>query len=237
MNIIYAKDYQELSVLGAELMTKQVKTNPKSGIVLASGASPTILYQYWVQAIKEQKLSYNELRLIKLDDWAGLGATHPSTTEYDLIKLIFDPLGLKIDRTINLQSDCADLVQECERVEQALSTVEIDYCVLGIGKNGHIGFNEPKEYLTPFCHVEELTEASLGHAMVEGLSGMTQGITLGMRNIVKAKKILLVVSGKNKADIVAQLLTKKITSFLPVSFLWLHQDVTLLIDQDAASKI
>uniref|UniRef100_UPI0035937362 6-phosphogluconolactonase n=1 Tax=Pricia sp. TaxID=2268138 RepID=UPI0035937362 len=110
----------------------------------------------------------------------------------------------------------------------------IDICILGLGKNGHIGFNEPAKTLTPFCHVAKLSEKSLQHSMANTMKPKpAYGLTLGMADILRSKKIILLLTGSDKQDIIFKLLSKEITTQLPASFLWLHHDVSCFIDSNA----
>jgi galactosamine-6-phosphate isomerase len=156
---------------------------------------------------------------------------HAGTCETYLQKHLIAPLQISNDRYFSFQSNPTDPEQECERVQSLLEQHgTIDLCVLGLGVNGHLAFNEPGEFLQPHCHVAKLTEASLGHSMAQDMDGVKlYGLTLGMSDILASKEILLLITGSSKVEITRRLLEGKISTYLPGSFLWLHQRVGVLV--------
>lgn len=128
---------------------------------------------------------------------------------------------------------------ECRRIESEIqASGGIDLAILGIGVNGHIGLNEPAEILQSGCHVADLAPTTAGHTMLEGMADrVTRGLTLGMRDILGARRILLLAFGEQKAKPILELLKKRVTARFPASFLWLHPNVTCLCDQAAAPDI
>jgi galactosamine-6-phosphate isomerase len=173
---------------------------------------------------------------LKLDEWGGLAKDDPATCEQHLRRALVDPLRLD-RRYIALNGEATDPQAECERVASWLAlNGPIDACVLGLGVNGHLGFNEPGDYLQPHAHVAELSEASLAHAMVRDAPRPSCGLTLGMADLLQARDVLLVVTGAAKREPLRQLLAGRITTKFPASLLWLHPSVTLLCDEAAYDR-
>ncbi len=156
---------------------------------------------------------------------------HPGTCEIYLQEQLLHPLNIPTDRYFSFQSNAVDPQQECARVQQLLQQEgPIDLCILGLGVNGHLAFNEPGAFLHPHCHIAQLTEDSLGHSMAKDMQGVElYGLTLGMSDILAAREILLLISGPSKVEITQRLLEAKISTQLPASFLCLHSNVKVFI--------
>ena len=141
------------------------------------------------------------------------------------------------ERWIGFRGDAADAAAECRRVAAALEDAgPIDLCILGLGSNGHLALNEPAESFDPLCHVAALDARSRAHPMLAGTgTQVREGLTLGLGDILRARRILLLVSGSAKRAPLARLAARRVTPALPASFLWLHGDATCLCDADAAA--
>ena len=152
---------------------------------------------------------------------------------------MLDPLAVPPERRIDFRGDAPDAAAECRRVAAALEAAgPIDLCILGLGLNGHLALNEPAESFDPFCHVATLAEQSRTHPMLaETADPVRQGLTLGLGDILRSHRILLMVSGAAKRMPLARLAARRVTPALPASFLWLHGDAACLCDRDAAADI
>jgi galactosamine-6-phosphate isomerase len=172
---------------------------------------------------------------MKLDEWHGLPMNDPGTCESYLRTRLLQPLKIGDDRYYTFNSDSGCPKAECKVMQSLLDGQgPIDFCVLGLGTNGHIAFNEPAAALTAHSHVATLARSSQFHPMVAGLGIKPQhGLTLGMADLFQSRMILLLVSGAAKRDIVQNLLSQRITTTLPASLLWLHPNAVCLFDQDA----
>jgi galactosamine-6-phosphate isomerase len=179
---------------------------------------------------------YERMQVIKLDEWGGLAMDDPASCEQHLRRALIEPLGLE-NRYVSFDGQAADPQVECARVARWLAEHgPIDTCVLGLGINGHLGFNEPAAYLQPHAHVAQLSAASLAHVMVQqARSRPTNGLTLGMADILQARQVLLLVSGPTKRGPLRRLLSSQIGADFPASLLWLHPNVLLLCDSEAYS--
>ena len=227
-----------MSQAAADWLIKRLKLKPSSLLCLATGATPMRAYEIFVSRTKEQPAICEELRVIKLDEWGGIELARPATCESFLRRVVIDPLQLS-SRYEAFQSQPTDIPSECSRIEQWLrANGPIDICVLGLGLNGHLGFNEPASMLHAHAHRAELSETSLTHSMIQSEPVKpTFGLTLGMADLMQSKEILLLVSGKAKREPLRQILEGGITTQFPATFLNLHPNVTLLCDEEAGQGV
>jgi len=226
-------DREALDRHAAALIWEAAKAKPDLLICLASGETPTGTYALLASA--PERLA--GARFIQLDEWAGLGADDPASCAAYLHRTVRLPLAVPPERWIGMRGDAPDAAAECRRIGAALDEAgPIDLCILGLGRNGHLALNEPAESFDPGCHVATLAEQSLGHPMLAGTDvPVGQGLTLGLGNILRARRILLLVSGGAKRAPLARLAGRRVTPQLPASFLWLHGDALCLCDEDAAA--
>lgn len=233
-----APDHETLSGIAADRLVDCLRRQPKSLVCLASGSTPTRTYELLVERGRREPSLFAQCRLLKLDEWGGLRANDPATCEHHLRTTIVDPLGLNARyTTFATQSTAPE--NECARISDWLNNNgPIDVCILGLGMNGHLGFNEPAEFLQPFAHLAKLSEASLQHAMLDQTTGRpAYGITLGMADILQSREILLLVSGESKQQPLKKLMSREISASFPASFLWLHPKVTVFADAAAAAGL
>lgn len=214
--------------------------NKKKNLLLctATGSSPTLTYQLLADEYKDKPDLFSQFRIIKLDEWGGLTKNNPATCESYLRSRLLNPLQIPDSRYTGFESNPSNPELECKKIQEKLEQEgPIDICILGFGMNGHIAFNEPSEYLTPDCHVAKLTATSLSHPMAAELADKpTFGLTLGMADILRSKMIIILIHGSLKRNLVKKFLSKKISSLLPASFLWLHPNAICLIEKDAMEE-
>jgi galactosamine-6-phosphate isomerase len=223
--------FLSMSEYAAEIVVELLTRRPKALFCAATGHSPSQLYHVLSGDKPNGKRLFATARIVQLDEWLGLPAGSSGTCEHYLEEHLYTPLSIAESRRIAFQSDCQDPLKECLRVDKELDIAgPIDLCILGLGKNGHIGLNEPANELTMPCHVVDLSQKTLLHNMLNDVTTKpNQGITLGMDAIMKAKHILLLVAGEGKEEALDRLLSGKISSNYPASFLQLHQNVDCLI--------
>ncbi|MDF2157861.1 6-phosphogluconolactonase [Algoriphagus sp. CAU 1675] len=168
-----------------------------------------------------------------MDEWIGLPQGSTFTSEYDVQTKLLQALDVGPDRYDSFDPFTLDPDSECRKIQTSLERKgPMDICILGIGKNGHIALNEPSTSLNPNCHVEDLHSSTVGSGMLEKVGvPLSQGMTMGVGDILKSKMVLLFVAGKGKNEAWNKLLEGKVTTDLPASLLWLHPNVHLLIDQ------
>lgn len=234
--LVVAEDYEGMSREGAVVMGRALAGRPDLLLCTATGSSPTRAYELFVAECLRAEGVAARLRVLKLDEWGGLPEGNPSTCGAYLRRTLAGPLGFGTERFEGFCCEPRDPEAECRRVSGWLREHgPIDLCVLGLGLNGHLGFNEPGAALRPYAHVAELSETSLAHGMLaEGGVRPRYGMTIGMAEILGAREILVLVSGASKREAWRRLLEPRVDAGFPGSFLWLHPRVTLVGDRAAA---
>jgi galactosamine-6-phosphate isomerase len=218
-------DYVQAAVT---ILINTLQAKNEAFFTLATGASPADIYDAWVKDIKEKQLTTAHMVIHALDEWVGLPKGHPGTCDAFLRRHVVTPLGIAPERYHAL-CGTSDPAQEVQRMKTLLSCAGYaDLCVLGIGKNGHLGLNEPGQVVYPYTHVASLTETSQGHQMLNG-SDVTTGMTTGIAEILAAKEILVLVSGAGKD--IKRLLEPEVSTAFPASFIHLHRNVTVVVDE------
>lgn len=240
MKIIITKDYEELSAKAAEIMLEVVRQNPRAVLGLATGTTPLGLYANMIADHKENGTDYSGIRTANLDEYKGLPKTHDQSYAYFMSKNLFDGLGIAPEST-NIENGMAeDAAAECARYDALLEALPRDIQLLGLGSNGHIAFNEPG---TPFgsgTHVVTLAESTVkdNARLFKDISEVPrQAFTMGIRQIMQAKKVLILASGANKAEAVCKMVKGDVTESVPASVLQLHPDCVLIADEAAAKLL
>ena len=233
MKIEYFDNYTVLSTKAADLIGTALIKKPDLLLCTASGSSPAMTYNIFEKKYTENPEPCKRLRILKLDEWGGISMANPQSCEIFLQKNLIRPLNISPERYISFNSNPEQPEQECARISSfLLSNGPVDVCVLGLGLNGHIAFNEPGNFLMPDCHVAKLSEKSMSHPMAKEMGELpTYGLTIGMGDILQSKKIILIIAGTGKKEIVKEFLSGKITTQLPASFLWTHPNVVCLVDK------
>ena len=240
MNVIITENYDEMSKKAAELIIGIVKNNPNAILGLATGSSPIGTYQYMIKDHKENGTSYKTVSTVNLDEYVGLTADHDQSYAYFMRSNLFDYIDIDLKNTNLPCGSAPDAQKECDRYNALLETMQQDVQVLGLGSNGHIGFNEPGTPLSSVTHLVDLTENTIkdNSRLFASIDEVPkQALSLGIKNIMQAKSIVMVVSGKNKAQAVKGMVQGEITTDLPASILQLHPNVTVICDKDAASLL
>lgn len=240
MKIIITKDYEELSAKAAEIMLEVVRKNPRAVLGLATGTTPLGLYANMIADHKENGTDYSGIRTANLDEYKGLPKTHDQSYAYFMRKNLFDGLGIAPESTDIENGMAEDAAAECARYDALLEALPRDIQLLGLGSNGHIAFNEPG---TPFgsgTHVVTLAESTVkdNARLFKDISEVPrQAFTMGIRQIMQAKKVLILASGANKAEAVCKMVKGDVTESVPASVLQLHPDCVLIADEAAAKLL
>jgi galactosamine-6-phosphate isomerase len=239
MRAMVAENFEAMSQAAADLIVAELKRRPGLLLCASAGSTPTGTYARLATRCARQPGLFDRLRVLQIDEWCGLERDHPATYEADLQIKLLGPLRIASARFAGFRTDASDPRRECDRIARWLeANGPIDVCVLGLGSNGHVAMNEPAAALVPHTHVAKLTESSLRHPILKNLARKPRhGLTLGLGDILRSRKILLLVSGRPKRDILRRLLKPQITTRLPASVLWLHPDVTVLADKGAAAGL
>ena len=240
MKIIVTKDYESMSEAAFEVMSAVVKSNPAAVLGLATGTTPLGLYARMAKDHRENGTSYAAVKTVNLDEYVGLGAESDQSYVYFMRKNLFEYLDIKLENTNIANGKAADPEAECARYNALLETLQQDIQLLGIGSNGHIAFNEPGTPFGSVTHVVGLAESTIkdNARLFEREEDVPrQALTMGLKNIMHAKKILILANGANKAKAVYGLVHGPVTESLPASVLQLHPDCTLICDEAAASLL
>jgi galactosamine-6-phosphate isomerase len=220
----------------AKVILSELRQKPDLLLCASAGGTPNQTYACLAAACTRQARLFRKLRILQIDEWGGLPRRSEMTCEMDLRQKLLSPLRISPDRFVSFRSDTPKPKAECRRVARWLAAKgPIDICVLGLGYNGHVAMNEPASACKPFAHVAKLAPISRNHPMLKGLPRKPcYGLTLGLGEILQSRKILLLVSGKQKRTPLQRLMTPEVTPRFPASFLWLHPDATLVCDREAA---
>ena len=240
MMVIITKDYDEMSQKAFEVMSGVVKSNPEAVIGLATGSTPIGLYKNMIKDHNENGTSYKNIKTVNLDEYAGLDVTSDQSYVYFMRDNLFNHIDIDLKNTNIENGKAADREAECARYNALLETMQQDIQVLGIGSNGHIAFNEPGTPFGSVTHIVNLTESTIkdNSRLFKSIDEVPrQAFTMGLKNIMNAKKILILANGANKAKAVYGLVKGEVTENVPASILQLHPDCTLVCDEAAAELI
>lgn len=236
MNIIITKDYEELSLEAAKIFIEIVKSNPYAVLGLATGTTPLGLYKELIADHKKNGTSYKHIRAVNLDEYKGLPATHEQSYAYFMRKNLFEHLDIGIENTYIENGAATDEEAECERYDKLLKSMRQDVQLLGLGENGHIAFNEPNTPFDSTTHVVNLTESTIkaNSRLFKDITEVPkQAYTMGLSGIMRAKKVLILASGANKAEAVYKTVKGEINENCPASILQRHKNCTLIADREA----
>lgn len=240
MKVIIAKDYEEMSKKAFEVMREVVKGNPRAVLGLATGSTPIGLYKNMIEDHKQNGTSYREIRTVNLDEYAGLDYSSDQSYVYFMRSNLFDYIDIDLKNTNIENGKAADRQAECDRYNRLLEDMQQDIQVLGIGSNGHIAFNEPGTPFGSVTHIVDLAESTIkdNSRMFKSIDEVPrQAFTMGLKNIMNAKKILILANGANKAKAVYGLVKGEVTEAVPASVLQLHPDCTLVCDEASAALL
>lgn len=241
MRFYVTEDYAQMSQRAASIIAAQVVSKPNCVLGLATGSSPVGAYQNLVKWNKEGILSFAEVRSVNLDEYIGLSPEHEQSYRFFMQDNLFNHIDIKPENTNVPNGLAADPEQAAADYEKVIASMNgVDLQLLGMGHNGHIAFNEPCDEFVMDTHVVELTESTI-KANARFFASMDEvprkAMTMGIRSIMKAKKILVVVAGADKAEAVYKSFAGPVTPQVPASILQLHADVTVVGDKAAMSKL
>ena len=241
MRVYKVKNYDEMSRKAANLIAAQIITKPDSVLGLATGSTPVGTYKYLVEKYNNGDLDFSEVKTANLDEYKGLTRESEQSYYYFMHEHLFDRVNIDPENTNVPNGTEPDADKECERYEKLIESMGgVDIQLLGLGHNGHIGFNEPDSAFAQTTHCVDLTESTIEankRFFASADDVPRQAYTMGIGTIMRAKKILLVVSGQDKAETVAKAFFGPVTPEVPASILQFHPDVTIVGDQAAFSKI
>ena len=238
MNVIICKDYAAVSAAGADIIEKIVREKPDCTLGLATGSSPVGMYQVLARRCAAG-LDFSKVHSVNLDEYVGLEPTHDQSYRYFMDDNLFNHINIKKENTY-VAKGVGDVEANLAEFNAILDKTDIDVQVLGVGPDGHLGFNEPGDALIDGAHKEVLDESTIdaNQRFFASRDDVPRyAVTMGMGNIMRAKKLLMIVSG-NKADAMrALLLTDKLDPHCPCTFMRMHRDATVILEQSLADEI
>lgn len=233
--------YEEMSEAACDMIVSQIRKRPDAVLGLASGSTPLLLYKLLGEACQKGLVDFSKVRTFNLDEYIGLPPEHEQSYHYFMKENFFNKVNLKPEN-IHIPNGMADdIAAECGRYSAEIEAVDgIDIMILGIGANAHIGFNEPGDCFIPETHVVELTATTrMANArFFENVDDMPHwAVSMGIRDIMYARNILLLANGAGKTEAVYQAVCGDITPKVPASVLQLHRNVLVLTDEAAAARL
>lgn len=241
MQIYKATDYKDMSRKAANIISAQVIMKPNCVLGLATGSTPIGTYQQLIEWYKKGDLDFSDVTTVNLDEYKGLPRTNDQSYYYFMHQNLFDQVNINPENTHLPNGMEPNSEKECARYESLIHSLGgVDLQLLGLGHNGHIGFNEPGEAFEKETHCVDLQERTIEankRFFASADDVPKQAYTMGIKTIMQAKKILVIVSGEDKADIVAKAFFGPVTPAVPASILQMHNDVTLVGDEAALSRI
>lgn len=241
MKFIKVKDYEEMSKKAASILAAQIIGDPESVLGLATGSTPEGMYRYLKTWYQDGILDFSGIRTLNLDEYRGIAREDEQSYYHFMKQNLFDQVNIRTENTHipnGEETDSDKVLREYEALIDQMGGVDLQ--VLGIGRNGHIGFNEPSEEFPEKCHCVELADSTIeaNRRFFEKAEDVPrQAYTMGIGTIMRAKKILLLVSGDDKAEALRQAVCGPITPRLPASVLRLHRDVTVIADEAARGRM
>jgi len=237
MRLILCDNYEAMSLQGAKIFASQIILKPDSVLGLATGSTPIGLYQNLVKMNKSGDVDFKNITTFNLDEYYPISPDNSQSYRYFMNEQLFNHINIDINNTFVPNGMAENPVSECSEYDKKIEAYGgVDLQLLGIGQNGHIGFNEPDENLIAGTHITGLTQSTINanSRFFDDVSDVpTKALTMGMATILKAKKIVLLASGKSKAEVVKELLNDNISTSVPATLLKVHPDVILICDKEA----
>lgn len=236
MELILCKNYDEMSKRAAELIAEQINKKPNSVLGLATGATPIGTYSRLIEMYKNNEVDFKNITTFNLDEYYPISRDNPQSYYSFMRENLFNHININPDNTHIPNGEASNPTEECTNYENMVETRGIDLQILGIGRNGHIGFNEPSDALNSGTHLTSLTQDTIeanAHFFEDKSKVPTHALTMGMATIFKAKKIILLANGRSKLNAVKAMFSDEITTDTPATMLKMHPDVTVICDYDA----
>ncbi len=241
MRVIVVDNYEEMSKKAAVMVASQIHLDPKSILGLATGSTPIGMYKALIDMYKNDELDFSEVTSFNLDEYYGLEPSNNQSYAYFMNENLFKHINIDRSKVYIPNGLAKDVEKECHEYDFLIDSMGgIDIQILGIGSNGHIGFNEPDINFEARTHLVELDEQTIkdNARFFDSIEAVpTKAISMGIKTIMQSKKIVLLASGANKAEAIRKTIEGKITSDLPASILQIHKDVVFILDKEAASAL
>ena len=233
-------DHQGLSDTAANEIVSLIRNKPGAVLCLASGETPRLTCQLLVQKVKNENIDLSQLTMIGLDEWVNVPPDNEGSCHYFFKNELINPLQIP-GKQVHLFNAMSDKLQdECRKMDAVIRDKGgIDLMLVGIGMNGHIGFNEPGVSFDNYSHVIDLDDTTLtvGQKYFKSKVALQKGITLGLKHLQESKKVLLLANGTKKADVIRKTVEEKVTNTFPASIMQTHANGFVMVDKEAASLL
>lgn len=240
MKIIVVDNYEEMSERGAEIIAEVIKANPNATLGLATGSTPIGLYKRLISQYEQGEISFKNIHTVNLDEYVGLDGENNQSYRYFMNNQLFNHVGIDKNNTHVPCGVAEDMTKECERYTKIIRDNLQDIQLLGLGSDGHIGFNEPGSPFDGHTHIVELEESTIkdNARLFDKIEDVPKSaITMGIADVMQAKSVLLISNGANKAEAVKAMIQGEVTEDCPASILQRHNNVTVIIDKEAAKLL
>lgn len=240
MRVIVTENFEQTCEIAAGMIADVIRKKPDARLGLATGSTAQGVYPYLIKANKEGKVDFSRVSTVNLDEYVGLAPDHPQSYRRFMDENLFDHINIDKARTV-VARGTGDIEENVREFRQAIAQKPIDVQLLGIGVDGHVGFNEPGKVLYDGAHVEELDESTIdanARFFSSRMEVPTRAISMGMGEILRAKKLLLLATGENKAGAIkGLLLNEELDAHNPATLVKTHPDVTVIIDKALAKSV
>ena len=236
MKYIKVESYEELSKIASNIIASQVILKPNSVLGLATGSSPLGIYSRLIKLYESGNVDFSKVTTVNLDEYMGLTSDNEQSYRYFMNQNLFEKINIDLRNTYVPNGLCKDVKEECELYDKRIQELGgIDIQLLGIGLDGHIGFNEPDNVFVGDTHLVELTESTIdanSRFFNDREEVPKRALTMGMKSIMQARKIIIVANGEQKKEILEKAIFGEITPLIPASILQLHPDVTVIYSKE-----
>lgn len=240
MEKIILDDYEQLSRATTKCIVDYVNQKPNALLCIAGGHTPLRTFELLVEASEKGQVNFGNCKFVGLDEWVGLGRDVKGGCQETLYNHLFNPLDIKEKQICFFDGLSSSMAKECKRVDDFIyQNGPIDLMLLGVGMNGHLGFNEPGVSIDLYSHIVKLDAITTGVSSkyFDNPVAVQEGITLGIKHIMASENVLLMANGAKKSDIVKDSLLGEVTTDIPASILQKHSVLHVFLDKDAASKL
>ena len=240
MELKLYKDYDELSAAAASLIIDCVKAKPNALLCFATGDTPKLAYQLLAKKAVSDRIDFSKCFIIGLDEWMGIPPDNPGSCHFFLHEYLFKPMGIGGSQIHLFNAFAKNEKEECEKMNELIAKKGgINLVVVGVGMNGHIGFNEPGTDIDSLAHVAILDETTktVGQKYFQDKVSIGKGITAGLKQVMQAGTLLMMANGKKKAPVIKRTVEEEISTHFPATLIQQHKNSFLMIDQEAAAEL
>lgn len=239
MELKVYKDYNDLSAAAAEMIIDCVKSKPEALLCFATGSTPKLAYEMVAEKAINDRIDFSKCFIIGLDEWVGIPPENTGSCHWFLHEYLFTPMKIDLSQVHLFDALAKNQEGECKKMNKLIAANGIDLMVVGVGMNGHIGFNEPGTDLDSVAHVAQLDETTktVGQKYFSGKVSIEQGMTVGLKQVMQAEKLLMMANGKMKAPVIKRTVEEIVSTEFPASLAHKHKNGFLMIDEEAASEL